>query len=193
MDRPANASVRRATRADLDALCALYPLFLDSQFALEPFAKRNPDFDVRRYVLNRLEDPAFAVFLAEVDGTAAGFSDCSVRTVQGRPEIDRRGLRPLLRSLARRLLWQPSNTYVLPFVEGYLHNSFVHPDFRGLRLGYELTRVRVEECRRRGAERIRVHTFARNERAQRVFTSNGFRPMMLLMEWDDSTESGDGT
>lgn len=193
MSLPANATVRRATRADLDVLCGLYPLFLDSQFALEPFARRNPAFDVRRYVLAKLEDPAFAVFLAEVDGKPVGFSDCSVRTAQGRPELDRRGLRPLLRSLARRLLWQPSNSYVLPFVEGYLHNSFVHPDYRGLRLGFELTRVRVEECRRRGAERIRVHTFARNERAQRVFTSNGFRPMMLLMEWDESPDNGNGT
>jgi ribosomal protein S18 acetylase RimI-like enzyme len=187
------SAVRRATLADADALCRLYPLFLDSQFAMEPFARRNPDFDVRRYVVARLTDPAFTVFVAEVDGEVVGFSDCSVRPTQARPSLEMGGVRPFLRSLARRVLWTPPNSYVLPFVEGYLHNSFVHPDFRGHRLGFELSRVRVEELRARGAERIRVHTFAKNERAQRVFTSNGFRPMMLLMEWDAQAADPDDT
>lgn len=176
--------VRRATHADIDALCRLYPLFLDSQFAMEPFARPNPAFDVRAYVLGRFNDPSFAIFVAEVSGQVVGFSDCSVRPTQGRPPVEYRGVRPFVRSMARRLLWTPPNSYVLPFVEGYLHNSFVHADFRGHRLGFELSRVRVEELRSRGAERIRVHTFVHNERAQHVFTSNGFRPMMLLMEWD---------
>ncbi len=183
------AIVRRATHADLDALCALYPLFLDSQFEMEPFAVRNPHFDVRQYVSARLADPAMTVFLGEVDGRPAGFSDCSVRLVHAPPPVETRGVRRLVKSLARRALWSAGSSYVMPFREGYLHNSFVHPDFRGLRLGFELTRVRVEECRRRGAERVRVHTFARNERAQRVFTANGFRPLTLLMEWDPNAGS----
>lgn len=181
-----------ATLADLDALVALYPEFLATQFALQPFAQPNPMFDVRRYVEARLRDPSMTVFIARVGDTPAGFSDCSVRTQQGRPSLDWRGVRPFLRSAARRALWSPDNAYIKPFVEGYLHNSFVRPQFRGLRLGHELTRVRVDECRRRGAERIRVHTFANNHRAQQTFAGNGFRPLMLLMEWDPNATTTHG-
>lgn len=176
--------IRVAGLDDLGAMALLYDGFIGSQFELGGFGMRNPDFDVHRYVAGRLSNRAFTVFLATCDGVPAGFSDCSVQWVHGGADpVTITGVRPLLRSLRERWRARQSNSYLEPARQGYLHNSYVDPAFRQRGLGRELTRVRVEELQRRGADVILVHTLANNVYAQRVFTANGFRPQTLLMRW----------
>lgn len=182
----ARLHIRPATPADVEALASLYARFLDSQFALADLGPRNDDFDVRAYVLARLGRPGMVVFLATCDGVPAGFSDCSLTrpASQFQPQLGGKlGVRAQAQALLQRLRDRPQTRYLADRAVGYLHNSFVHPDFRGLGLGTQLTTVRVDWLRAADAALIEVHTLFDNVPAQRVFWANGMRPFSLLMRW----------
>jgi ribosomal protein S18 acetylase RimI-like enzyme len=51
---------------------------------------------------------------------------------------------------------------------------YVKPEFRGLKIGRELAERVIEQARRIGYERIRIHTITALERANRLYKSLGF-------------------
>jgi ribosomal protein S18 acetylase RimI-like enzyme len=57
----------------------------------------------------------------------------------------------------------------------------VDPMARGRGIGRQLLRAIIIELTARGAPRVVLSTAARNEAAQRLFLSAGFRPTMLEM------------
>jgi GNAT superfamily N-acetyltransferase len=51
---------------------------------------------------------------------------------------------------------------------------YVKPEFRGLKIGRELAERVIEQARRIGYERMRIHTITALERANRLYRSLGF-------------------
>jgi len=51
---------------------------------------------------------------------------------------------------------------------------YVKPEFRGLKIGRELAERVIEQARRIGYERMRIHTVTALERANRLYKSLGF-------------------
>ena len=71
---------------------------------------------------------------------------------------------------------------------GVLHDIVVDPDARGGGVGRRLLDATLEELARRGAPRVVLSMAARNEAAQRLFTSAGFRRTMIEMTREGDTD-----
>lgn len=195
----ADWTIRRATAADAAEVTRLYRDFFGSQFAIDTFGEPNPDFDVARFVHDRLADPSFMMFVAEQGGRTVGFSDCHVRALHGAaPPLNFGGVRPLARSLYARWKARRANPWFQPYVEGYLNNLYIEPDVRRRGLGSALTQCRVDALRARGVDRMRAHTLYENTPAQEMLWRLGFQPTMYVVEWfppddDDGASTPDVT
>jgi ribosomal protein S18 acetylase RimI-like enzyme len=64
---------------------------------------------------------------------------------------------------------------------GLLHDIIVDPGYRRRGVGRRLLEAVIENMTARGAPRLVLSTAARNEAAQRLFASVGFRPTMIEM------------
>jgi ribosomal protein S18 acetylase RimI-like enzyme len=132
------------------------------------------DFDPQRFLASRpstpegyaslistqLEDPDKSVIVAEVNGDVVGYAYAAI---EGYDYMALRG---------------PS---------GVLHDIIVDPEYRGRGVGRLLLATALEFFRSRGVPRVVLSTAERNEAAQRLFASMGFRRTMLEMtrELDD--------
>ncbi|WP_246765112.1 GNAT family N-acetyltransferase [Ensifer sp. PDNC004] len=68
---------------------------------------------------------------------------------------------------------------------GVVHDLFVDPERRNQGIGRMLLDAAVAELRKRGAGLVVLSTAHRNEAAQRLFATAGFRPTMVEMALDD--------
>ena len=156
--------IRRATPADLPEIGRLGALLV----------KEHYDFDPRR-------------FLAATPGTPAGYAAF---------------LSAQLEAPDKAVLVADDNDDVIGYayaaVEGYdymalrgpagvLHDIIVNPERRGQGVGRLLLNAALEFFRSRGVPRVVLATAERNEAAQRLFASMGFRRTMIEMtlEVDD--------
>jgi ribosomal protein S18 acetylase RimI-like enzyme len=160
--------VRRATPADLPGIGRLGALLVEEHY----------DFDPRRFLTARpgtpegyasfmsaqLEDPDKAVLVADDNGDAVGYAYAAV---EGYDYMALRG---------------PA---------GVLHDVIVDPEHRGRGVGRLLIEATLAFFRSRGVPRVVLSTAARNEAAQRLFASMGFRRTMIEMtrELDDDPAS----
>lgn len=156
--------VRRATPADLPRIGRLGALLVEEHH----------DFDPRRFLAARpgtpegyasflsaqLEDPDKAVLVGDDDGDVVGYAYAAV---EGHDYMALRG---------------PA---------GVLHDVIVDPEHRGRGVGRLLLDAALEFFRSRGVPRVVLWTAQRNEAAQRLFASVGFRRTMIEMtrEMDD--------
>jgi ribosomal protein S18 acetylase RimI-like enzyme len=156
--------VRRATPADLPGIGRLGALLVEEHY----------DFDPRRFLAARpgtpegyasfmgtqLDDTARAVLVADVDGDVIGYAYAAV---EGYDYMALRG---------------PA---------GVMHDIIVDPRHRGRGVGRLLVNAAMEFFRSRGTPRVVLSTAERNEAAQRLFASMGFRRTMVEMtcELDD--------
>lgn len=172
--------VRRASLDDAALLRTLYARFLESQFALMPTVPRNPDFDLDRLIRFRLSDPSTTVFVATVDGRAAGFSDVVLRYTDAAPP---RSLLARFRRAAAVLAGRHVHVYVGFQRVAHLLNLWVEPEFRGLKLGERLTTCRVDLARAAGAEFIFGEVLADNEPSHRTVTATGAKAWATIYRW----------
>jgi ribosomal protein S18 acetylase RimI-like enzyme len=156
--------VRRATPADLPVIGRLGALLVEEHY----------DFDPRRFLAARpgtpegyasfmsaqLEDSDKAVLVADDNGDVIGYAFAAV---EGYDYMALRG---------------PA---------GVLHDIIVEPEHRGRGVGRLLLDAALEFLRSRGVPRVVLSTAERNEGAQRLFASMGFRRTMIEMtrELDD--------
>jgi ribosomal protein S18 acetylase RimI-like enzyme len=156
--------VRRATSADLPMIGRLGALLVEEHY----------DFDPRRFLAARpgtpegyasfmgtqLEDPDKAVLVADNNGELIGYAYAAV---EGYDYMALRG---------------PA---------GVLHDVIVDPKHRGRGVGRLLIDAALAFFRSRGVPRVMLQTAERNEAAQRLFASMGFRRTMIEMtrELDD--------
>ena len=73
---------------------------------------------------------------------------------------------------------------------GIVHDIFVDESARRLGAGPQLLRAAVEWIHSRGRSQVVLMTKTKNEHAQRLFASFGFRPTMIEMTLDEDNGEG---
>jgi ribosomal protein S18 acetylase RimI-like enzyme len=79
---------------------------------------------------------------------------------------------------------EPRDWNLLLAEHGAIHDVYVKETSRTQGVGRRLMRDMIAELEARGAERIVLSTMVGNQRAQRLFSSLGFRPTLLEMTRD---------
>jgi ribosomal protein S18 acetylase RimI-like enzyme len=156
--------VRRATPADLPWIGRLGALLVGEHYDFDPlrFLAATPGTPAgyASFIGTQLEDPDKAVLVADDSGDVIGYAYAAVA---GYDYMALRG---------------PA---------GVLHDIIVDPKHRGRGVGRLLLNAALGFFRSRGVPRVVLSTAERNEAAQRLFASMGFRRTMIEMtrELDD--------
>ena len=160
----AHPTVRRATPADLALIGRLGALLIEEHYDFDPqrFLASRPETPAgyASFISTQLEDPDKAVLVADNNGGVIGYAYAAI---EGYDYMALRG---------------PA---------GVLHDVIVAPEHRGRGVGRLLINTTLEFFRSRGVPRVVLSTAERNEAAQRLFESMGFRRTMIEMtrELDD--------
>jgi ribosomal protein S18 acetylase RimI-like enzyme len=151
--------IRRATRDDLPRIGALGALLVkthhefDAQRFLAPTNRTQQGYAY--FLGSQLEQPDAAIFVAAENADVIGYAYTQV---------------------------DESYDYMaLRGPAGILHDIIVGPEHRGRGVGRLLLEAVLEYLRSRGAPRVVLSTAERNEAAQRLFASMGFRRTMVEM------------
>ncbi len=159
--------VRRATPADLQRIGRLGALLVGEHHGFDPqrflAASQATPEGYASFISTQLEDPDAAVLVAEDDGDVIGYAYAAV---EGYDYMALRG---------------PA---------GVLHDLIVDPLRRGRGVGRLLLDAALEFLRTRGAPRVVLSTAERNEAAQRLFASMGFRRTMIEMTRELDSDGG---
>jgi ribosomal protein S18 acetylase RimI-like enzyme len=157
--------VRRATPADLPRIGRLGALLVEEHYDFDPQrflpARQGTPQGYASFISTQLEDPDKAVLVADEDGDVIGYA---YSAVEGYDYMALRG---------------PA---------GVLHDIIVDPEHRGRGVGRLLLNATLAFFRSRAMPRVVLSTAERNEAAQRLFASIGFRRTMIEMtlELDDT-------
>jgi len=116
----------------------------------------------RRYIASQLPDEASVILAAELGGEVVGYA-------YGRME--------------------PRDWNLLLDACGQLHDVFVDPRHRRQGIARALVQAAIDALESKGAPRVLLHTAIRNEEAQRLFRSLGFRSTMLEMTRERSSSA----
>jgi ribosomal protein S18 acetylase RimI-like enzyme len=150
--------IRRATPADLPEIGRLGALLVKEHYDFDPrrFLAATPGTPAgyAAFLSAQLEAPDKAVLVADDNGNVIGYAYAAV---EGYDYMALRG---------------PA---------GVLHDIIVDPEHRGQGVGRLLLNAALEFFRSRGVPRVVLATAERNEAAQRLFASMGFRPTMIEM------------
>jgi ribosomal protein S18 acetylase RimI-like enzyme len=156
--------VRRATPADLPMIGRLGALLVEEHYDFDPqrflAARPGTPEGYASFMSTQLEDPDKAILVADANGVVIGYAFAAV---EGYDYMALRG---------------PA---------GVLQDVIVDPEHRGRGIGHLLIDAMLEFFRSRGVPRVVLSTAERNEAAQRLFASMGFRRTMIEMtlELDD--------
>jgi ribosomal protein S18 acetylase RimI-like enzyme len=156
--------IRHATPADLPGIGRLGALLVEEHYDFDPqrFLPARPGTPegYASFIGTQLEDPDKAVLVADTDGDVIGYAYAAV---------------------------EGYNYMALRGPAGILHDIIVAPEHRGRGVGRLLLNAMLEFFRSRGVPRVVLSTAERNEAAQRLFASTGFRRTMIEMtrELDD--------
>jgi ribosomal protein S18 acetylase RimI-like enzyme len=163
-DSQSGPTVRRATPADLPTIGRLGALLVGEHHGFDPqrflAVSRGTPEGYASFMSTQLEDPDAAVLVADYRREVIGYAYAAV---EGYDYMSLRG---------------PA---------GVLHDLIVDSGHRGRGVGRLLLEAVLEFLRSRGAPRVVLSTAERNEAAQRLFASVGFRRTMIEMtrELDD--------
>ncbi|PYS46764.1 MAG: GNAT family N-acetyltransferase [Acidobacteria bacterium] len=156
--------VRRATPADLPRIGRLGALLIKEHYDFDPqrFLPARPGTPegYASFIGTQLEDQDKAVLVADDNGNVIGYAYAAI---EGYDYMMLRG---------------PA---------GVLHDIIVDPEYRGRGVGRLLLNASLAFFRSHGVPRVVLATAERNEAAQRLFASMGFRRTMIEMtlELDD--------
>ena len=157
-DVPAMPVIRRAMTSDLPRLGRLGALLVEAHHDLDPrrflAANHRTPANYASFLSTKLEDPDAAVLVAEAHAEVIGYAYAEV---QGYDYLALRG---------------PA---------GVLHDLIVDPAHRGRGVGRLLLNAALAYLQARGAPRVVLLTAERNQAAQRLFASMGFRRTMVEM------------
>ena len=158
MQKRAEVSIRRATRADVPALGRLGALLVRLHHDLDPerFIPATPrtEKSYGSFLGAELDEPDIIILVAERDGEVIGYTYSGV---EGTDYMSLRG---------------PA---------GVLHDIVVDPAHRGSGVGRMLLDAALEALGARGATQFVLFTAERNPSAQRLFDRAGFRRTMIEM------------
>ena len=150
--------VRRATSADLQRIGRLGALLVKAHYDFDPqrflAARPGTPEGYASFMRTQLEDADAAVLVADDNGDVI---DYAFAAIEGYDYMALRG---------------PA---------GVLHDVLVDKEHRGQGVGRLLLDATLEFFRSRGVPRVVLATAERNEAAQRLFASMGFRRTMVEM------------
>ncbi|MBC7898391.1 MAG: GNAT family N-acetyltransferase [Cytophagaceae bacterium] len=152
------AIVRNATSADLPRLGRLGAQLVEAHHDFDklrflPTRNRTPA-DYAAFMVGQLEDPNVILFVADDHGDVIGYSYAAV---EGYDYMSLRG---------------PA---------GVLHDIVVDRQYRRRGVGRLLLAETLTALAKRGAPRVVLETAERNDMAQQLFASMGFRRTMVEM------------
>lgn len=160
-----DAVIRAAIAADVPALGRLGALLVRTHHDFDPdrFMAASPQTEhgYGSFLGTQLREPDVVILVADQDGQVVGY------TYAGIEGIDYMALRG------------PA---------GVLYDIVVDPTQRGRGVGRMLLEATIMELERRGAPRVVLSTAERNEQAQRLFASAGFRRTMIEMTRESRRE-----
>jgi ribosomal protein S18 acetylase RimI-like enzyme len=155
--------IRKATRADRDALGRLGALLMDVHYNFDRRRFLDPGADASagyaRFLVSQLDDPASVILVAEADGSVMGYCYAGV---------------------------EPLSWKELRDESGFIHDLALDPVARRRGAGRALVRAAIEWFRERKMSRVMLWTSTQNEAARELFLGAGFRPTMteMTMELD---------
>jgi ribosomal protein S18 acetylase RimI-like enzyme len=154
------ASVRKATQADLGAVSRLAAELVRMHHAADParfFLPERVEEGYAWWLGRELQRAEARVLVAEREGTIVGYSYGCLEERDWNSFLDEHGA---------------------------VHDLFVTEGERRGGVGRRLLQAMLDELEELGAERIVLSTLVDNERAKRLFASVGFRPTLLEMTRD---------
>jgi ribosomal protein S18 acetylase RimI-like enzyme len=161
-------TIRTAGAADQEALGRFGGALARQHHAADPrrfFSIENPEAGYGRFLVGQTGQPQSTVFVAENSGEPVGYV---WTTIEGRDWAQLRG---------------PA---------GVIQDIYVDASARRLGAGRALLAAALAWIRAHGRTQVVLMTKTKNESAQRLFASVGFRPTMIEMTLElNSEESGD--
>ena len=153
-------TIRHAVAADQTALGRYGAALMRQHHAADPrrfILTERPEAGYGRFLASQIGDPDTLVLVAERSGEVVGYVFASIEPVSWR---DLRG---------------PC---------GFVHDVYVDEQARREGTGRELVRAAIEWIHARGMSQVVLWSKTRNDGAQRLFASVGFRPTMIEMTLD---------
>lgn len=153
-------TIRPATPSDQDVLGRFGGALMRQHHAVDPrrfIQVEHPETGYGRFLVSQISSPTSLVMVAEDAGTVIGYVYAGV---EGTNWMELRG---------------PC---------GVVHDVYVDEAARGLGAGRGLLDAAIAWIRSQGRSQVVLLTKTRNERAQRLFASLGFRPTMIEMTLD---------
>jgi ribosomal protein S18 acetylase RimI-like enzyme len=157
---PGQIRIRAATASDREALGRYGASLVRQHHAADPkrfIHVEHPEEGYGRFLVSQIQNPDSLVMVAEHAGAVVGYV---FATVESTNWMELRG---------------PS---------GIVHDVYVDEAARRLGAGRELLRAAITWVRSKGHKQVVLLTKTRNEHAQRLFASLGFRPTMVEMTLD---------
>jgi ribosomal protein S18 acetylase RimI-like enzyme len=165
--RTPTTTIRRASTADLPRLGRLGALLVEEHHNFDerrflPTRDRTPA-DYAAFLVRQLADPNVIILVADDHGDVVGYT---YATIEGYDYMALRGPAAVIQDI------------------------IVDPQFRGRGIGRQLLTATLESLRARGSSQVVLSTADRNEPAQRLFASAGFRRTMIEMTRELEPASG---
>ena len=157
-------TVRPATASDQESLGRFGGALMRQHHAADPrrfIQVDHPEAGYGRFLVSQIPNPNSLVMVAEHSGTVVGYVYADVES---------------------------TNWMELRGPCGVLHDVYVDETARRLGAGRELMRAAIDWIRSQGRTQVVLLTKTRNEQAQRLFTTLGFRPTMIEMTLDQDTK-----
>jgi GNAT superfamily N-acetyltransferase len=152
--------VRPATPADLEPLGRMGGALMRQHHAADPrrfIQVEHPEAGYGRFLVSQLANPSSRVLVAEHEGAIIGYVFADVEGTSWR---DLRG---------------PC---------GFVHDVYVEDRARRRGAGRELLRAAIEWIRSQGMSQVVLWTKTKNDHAQQLFATLGFRHTMMEMTLD---------
>jgi ribosomal protein S18 acetylase RimI-like enzyme len=153
-------TIRPATARDQEHLGQLGGALMRQHHAADPrrfLHVENPEASYGRFLVSQLSNPNSVVMVAESAGTVVGYIFADV---------------------------EPTNWMELRGPCGVVQDIYVDEGSRRLGAGRELLNAAIAWIHSKGRSQVVLMTKTRNERAQQLFASLGFRPTMIEMTLD---------
>jgi GNAT superfamily N-acetyltransferase len=156
----ASLTIRAATPTDEPALGRYGGALMRQHHAADPrrfIQIESPEAGYGQFLVSQIANPSSVVLVAEHSGAVIGYVFADV---------------------------EPTNWMELRGPCGVVHDVHVDDTARRLGAGRELMRAAIAWIRSQGRSQVVLRTKTRNENAQQLFTTLGFRPTMVEMTLD---------
>lgn len=157
---PRMITIRPATTSDQEPLGRFGGALMRQHHAADPrrfIQVEHPEAGYGRFLVSQIPNPNSLVVVAEYSGTVVGYVYADVES---------------------------TNWMELRGPCGVVHDIYVDESARRLGAGRELMRAAIAWIRSKGQSQVVLLTKTRNEHAQRLFATLGFRPTMMEMTLD---------